>query len=550
VVETEGDTRVTEGGTGDSYEIELTSRPAADVTIQISTDGQTTVAPSQIIFAPEDWRQARALVVTAVDDRRAEGDHTGAIRHLGTSADPAYDGIDIRDVVAAVADDDVAALSISPQQLDMVEGDVGVGYAVALESEPASTVTLRISTDGLTSASPSEARFSPDDWEEPLWVSITAADDSTQQGTRVSEVRHSLESDDDVYDTLPVGSVTVTVRDNERADVVVASSIMEITARDGTASFVLRLTSRPTSDVVIPLSASSDRCGLSLSAVRLTRDTWQAGVQVSISAHVDASWYGEETCSISVGPASSDDSAYDGLDPEDVVVTIRIARPTTTLCLPLALHTWPPVPGIPDLQPIDNPEGWGDYTVAWSAADRAKGYLLQEASDAGFATAREVYTGLDLAYTVTGRSAARYFYRAAATNAWGAGAWSDAVAVDVRWEFEPNDDALAQANGPIMPGITYRGALEDGADVQDYYWLEMSNAGRIEVWLRDIPAGQNYDLVVRDASLNLEGYSAELGDRDERILTDLLPVGRYYVQVYQRSGGGSPELYTLYYALW
>lgn len=548
VTESEGDTRVTEGGSSDSYTIVLSRAPRRNVQVALTSDGETLVEPSSITFTRGNWSAAQAIAVSAVDDDVVEGPHTGVIRHTVSSADGNYDGITVADVLVHITDNDVIRVSISPRELEITEGDAGASYAVSLEGEPAGVVTLRITTDGLTSASPTELRFAPEDWQEPRWVTVTAVADDVEGGTRTSEVRHTLVSDGDVYDAMAVDSVTVTIHDDDRADVVVSSGVPDITERDGSTSFVLRLTSRPTSDVVIPVSASSDRCLLSVNDVRLTRDTWQGGAEVTVSANVGASWYGEETCTIAVGPASSADRSYDGLDPEDVVVTIRVARTLTTLCIPLAVRAWPPLPGTPVLHPVNNPEGWGDYDIAWGSADRAEGYLLQEAGDPGFASPREAYSGPGLGHTVTGHGAGRYFYRVAATNSWGPGPWSDVVAVDVRWEAEPNDDALTQANGPIWPEVTYHGVLEGDDDVQDYYRLEMPSAGRIiEVWLDDIPAGHNYDLVLRDASLRDVDYSGELDNRGEHILTDPLPAGTYYLQVYQRSGGGGPEPYTLRY---
>lgn len=549
IIESGGGTHVTEGGPGDAYAIELASRPAADATIHITSDGQTTVAPTQVTFGRDDWHSARTVQVSAVDDRRAEGEHTSTIRHHSASADPAYDGIAIREVGVTVIDNDVARVSVSPSRIEIVEGDTGAGYALALESEPAGEVTVRITTDGVTSVSPAEVRFTPRDWQEPRWISITAADDTTQQGTRTSEVRHSIVSDDAHYGALAVSSVVVTVRDNERADVVVSSSTSDITDPGGSTSFELRLTSRPKADVMIPVSASSELCQVSPSAAQLTRDNWLLGVQVVVSANVGPGWYGDEACTIAIGPASSADRDYDGRDPEDVVVRVWIEAHFTTLAIPLTLRAWPPLPAIPVLEAIDNADGRGDYTVAWGGADRADSYVLQEATDAGFVGARELYRGPDLAHAVGGRGAGRYYYRVAAVNAWGQSAWSGTAAVDVRWELEPNDDALAQANGPLVPDVPYHGALASGSDVQDYYRLAMSGAGRIEVWLDGVPIGQNYDLVVRDASLGLVGYSAELGNAGEHILTGQLPAGTYYIQVYQRSGGGSPEPYTIRWAM-
>jgi hypothetical protein len=547
IVETGSATHVTEGGAGDTYTVVLASRPQAAATIHITTDAQTTVAPSQLVFTSGNWRDARVVAVSAVDDRRAEGDHASTIRHRSTSADPAYDGISIRDVVAFITDNDRAGVSISTHHIDMVEGDDGAGYTLALESEPATEVLVRVSTDGLTVASPSEVRFTPTDWQTPRWVSIAVDDDANPQGTRVSTVRHSVESGDVHYQAVSVDAVSVTVYDNDRADVIVSSRVEPITTPDGSTSFSVRLTSRPRGDVVIPLHISSDLCRLDLDAVRLTRDTWQEGVQVMVSANVGAFWRGEAQVIIALGPTSSSDPHYDGRDPEDVVVTLRIERSTQDVWMPLAVRLWPPLPAAPALRAVDNPQGLGDYSVSWDAADGADSYVLEEATDASFADGQELYAGPGTTQAVSGRGPGRYYYRVAATNAWGQSAWSAAVVVDVLWEREPNDTAT-EANGPLLDGITYCGALAVG-DVQDYYRLAMGAAGRIEVWLDGIPAGQNYDLVVRDAALQLVGYSAELGDASEHARTETLPAGTYYIQVYQRSGGGSPEPYALRFSV-
>ena len=113
------------------------------------------------------------------------------------------------------------------------------------------------------------------------------------------------------------------------------------------------------------------------------------------------------------------------------------------------------------------------------------------------------------------------------------------------WEAEPNDQALSQANGPLVSGLTYYGLFPNAADVQDYFYVDLPAAHAVELWLTNIPLGQDYSLVLRNAALQTVGYSAQPGNTDEYIQTGVLPAGRYYVQVYNASSGGSIQPYHL-----
>jgi hypothetical protein len=95
-----------------------------------------------------------------------------------------------------------------------------------------------------------------------------------------------------------------------------------------------------------------------------------------------------------------------------------------------------------------------------------------------------------------------------------------------------------------VPTLVYYGTFLTSSDVNDYYFFDLAAACRVEIWLTNIPAGQNYNLVLRDASLTNIGYSAELGNSSEHITKNLSP-GRYYIQVYHFSSGGSTQPYRM-----
>ena len=213
--------------------------------------------------------------------------------------------------------------------------------------------------------------------------------------------------------------------------------------------------------------------------------------------------------------------------------------------LPLVVLHWPPIPGVPVLNVINNPNGYGEYTLSWSSTERAMSYLLQESKDSSFSDAVQVYSDTQTSTILSDRGPTRYYYRVQAHNAYGASGWSNVQAVDVLWEKEPNDEAITQANGPLISGLTYYGRFSSGVDKQDYYYLDLQSAQMVELWLSDIAAGQDYDLILRNAALQIVGYSGELGNAIEHIRTITLPAGLYYIQVYNRSGSGSTQAYSL-----
>ena len=203
------------------------------------------------------------------------------------------------------------------------------------------------------------------------------------------------------------------------------------------------------------------------------------------------------------------------------------------------------MPASPALQAIDNPGGLSSYTVNWSPAAGAESYVLEQAGDVAFSSTVVVYEGPLTSHSLAGQQPTRYFYRVKARNLWGDSTWSNVEQIDVLWEKEPNNLPPGQVNGPLWPGLVYRGAFPSGSDVHDYYYVDLTGEEALEAWLRNIPAGHDYDLILRDASQTVVAFSLTPGNADEQILSGPLPAGRYYVHVYHRSLGGSPQPYDL-----
>ena len=112
ITETEGRTRVIEGGSTDIYYAHLTSQPTGTVTVTLITDGQTTVSPTLLIFDPGNWSISQTVTVIAVDDTDREASHTSTISHVMASLDGMYDGLVI-DFIVQVLDDEIKDADIA-----------------------------------------------------------------------------------------------------------------------------------------------------------------------------------------------------------------------------------------------------------------------------------------------------------------------------------------------------------------------------------------------------------------------------------------------------
>ena len=89
------------------------------------------------------------------------------------------------------------------------------------------------------------------------------------------------------------------------------------------------------------------------------------------------------------------------------------------------------IPAAPYLKPVDNPDGDGEYVVAWEEAAGAITYTLQEDDDPSFEAPTVRYAGPGSELKVEGQPEGEWFYRVKAGNSGGDSPWSDTGAVKV-----------------------------------------------------------------------------------------------------------------------
>ncbi len=113
-------------------------------------------------------------------------------------------------------------VTVSIATLSVTEEDAtGDSYTVVLDTEPTADVTVTVAGHASTDVTPSSTTltFTTLDWDTPQTVTVTAGDDADVTDDTVT-LTHTAASTDTDYDGVTFDSVTVTVNDNDTAQVM------------------------------------------------------------------------------------------------------------------------------------------------------------------------------------------------------------------------------------------------------------------------------------------------------------------------------------------
>ena len=116
---------------------------------------------------------------------------------------------------------DTPGVTVIPTDLTVTEQDVtGASYTVVLDTQPTAGVTVTVAGHSGTEVTTSQATlsFTTSNWETPQTVTVTAAADANLVNETVT-LTHSAASMDGNYNSITIDDVTVTVNDNDTANV-------------------------------------------------------------------------------------------------------------------------------------------------------------------------------------------------------------------------------------------------------------------------------------------------------------------------------------------
>ena len=277
-------------GESKTYRIVLSSQPAGVVTVSIGGIAQTDLSLSAIplTFTTSNWNTARTVTVTADQDDDAVDDTATLTHTVSSPDDDDYDGLSAGGVSVTVTDDDSVGVTISDTSLDMEEGD-SAAYTVVLTSEPAGDVTVAIEGITDTDLSPDNASliFTAQNWSIPQTVTVTAEHDNDAVDEPQVTITHSVSSTDDpTYGGLNVGSIVVTVTDDDTVGVTVTPT--ELTIDEGASStYTVVLDTQPTADVTVTIAGPGFLFAVKPASLIFTTQDWSTPQTVGVKAKHD-----------------------------------------------------------------------------------------------------------------------------------------------------------------------------------------------------------------------------------------------------------------------
>lgn len=332
-----GTTLVSEAGTTDTYSVVLTSQPTASVTVTATPDAQVTVGPSAILtFTTGNWNQPQSITVSAVNDLVAEGTHNGTITHAASGG--GYTGVSIANLVASITDNDTASVTVTQSGGTTLVTEAGGTdtYTIVLGSQPTSTVTVT-PTVGAQLNAVGALTFTTANWNVAQTVTVSAVNDAIAEGTHLDTITHGISGGG--YGGVAVGSVTVSITDNDTAGVTVTPSGGSTLVAEGGAGdgYMLVLTSQPTANVTVSVSVSSQVTRTPATRV-FTPANWNVAQSISVAAVDDAVAEGNHSTQLD---HTASGGGYDGIvinpmpvsitDNDIVAVTVTESAPGTTV---------------------------------------------------------------------------------------------------------------------------------------------------------------------------------------------------------------------------
>ena len=287
-------------GSDSTFTVRLARQPIEDVTVSIPQPYNTdvTIDKTTLTFNSGTWNTSQAVTVSAGQDDD-DLNESAAIDYLTSGG--GYLGIR-GTVLVEVIDDDEHLVSlpagiqgvilVNPGTLELEE-DSAQALRVRLDGiVPTSNVTLVLTKDNPDiTLSPGSLIFTPSDWNEDQWITVSAADDADgiDDGDTITFAAIGID--------VPSRTVSVSVKDDDEPVAPPASVQGTIVVSPGTlvlgegvsGTFTARLDGgAPDAEVSVSLSKTNDDVTISPQSLTFDSSNWDSDQVITVTLGVDA----------------------------------------------------------------------------------------------------------------------------------------------------------------------------------------------------------------------------------------------------------------------
>ena len=301
------------GGTA-TFAVSLKAQPTSNVTIPLSSSdtSEGTVAPTALVFTPDNWNVPQIATVTGVDDNIVDGSIAyRIITGTSISTDAKFNRINPADVSLANLDGDVPGFVLSQTVLEVAENAGTATFTVVLAKQPASSVVFAVSSSSTAEAtvSPTSISFSSTNWNIPRTITVKGVNDY-KPGNDGATIRVAINtsSSNKLWATVPAQTVAVTCLNDDVAGFSLSKTAFAVAENGGTGTFTAVLTAQPSSTVIL-LVGSSDTAEATVApqVLTFTATNWKTAQTVTVRGVNDfRTTTDTATITVSVNPAGSD----------------------------------------------------------------------------------------------------------------------------------------------------------------------------------------------------------------------------------------------------
>lgn len=188
-----------------------------------------------LTFAPGEATQD--IKIEVIDDQAVDPEETFTLTIDNVTGNGTLDAP--RTARITVNDDETLADAVV---LAETEGNTQVSeagdqdnYTIALGSQPNSNVTVDLINDTQVSTDVESLSFTPENWNEPQTITVSAVEDELPEGDHQGVISHNVSSEDPIFDGFALNDLTVKVLDNDLGAFVLetfASGLNQPTAID------------------------------------------------------------------------------------------------------------------------------------------------------------------------------------------------------------------------------------------------------------------------------------------------------------------------------
>ncbi|MEZ4860931.1 MAG: Calx-beta domain-containing protein [Caldilineaceae bacterium] len=315
---------IAEPATSANVTIKLDSQPMAAVTVHLSSSdtGECSVSATTTLDET-NWQNGVTVAVTAVDDFSIDGAQSCVVQATLTSTDPKYNNMAVASVTATVQDNDVAGVTYTPATLTVGEASVTTPFTMALTSQPAATVTVKLTSQDTSECTvPTTVDLDASNWQQGVAVPMMIQDDDIDDGDQSCAITAEVTSSDTDYAGLAVADLPVTVVDDDTAGITVENTTLTVAEPIGAASFKITLQSEPTAPVTVTLTSQDSSECTTIAQIRFDHTDWNLPQVVTAHAIDDEIDDGDQLCVIQ-SDVTSADGKYAAIAAADVDVTVQ-----------------------------------------------------------------------------------------------------------------------------------------------------------------------------------------------------------------------------------